>query len=52
MVGRVSILLGGVFKCFPKFLNYVGLFFCNMNYLSSVMSKGSSAVKGQGAQVL
>lgn len=49
---RVSILLGGVFKCFPKSLNYVGLDFCNINCLSSVMSKSGSAVKGQGARVL
>lgn len=51
-LGRVSILLGGVFKCFPKSLSYVGLDFCNINYLSSVTSKSSSAVKGQGAGVL
>lgn len=49
---RVSILLGGVLKCFPKSLNYVGLDFCNINYLSSVMSKSGSAVKGRGAWVL
>lgn len=48
----VRVLLGRVFKYFPKSLNYVGLDFCNMNYLSSVMSKSSSAVKGQDVQVL
>lgn len=48
-LGKVSILLGAVFKCFPKSLNYVDLGFCNINYLLSVISQNISAVKDQGA---
>lgn len=51
-LGTVSISLGGVFKCCPKSLSYVGLDFCYINFLSSVKRRSSSAVKGQGARVL
>lgn len=36
---------------FPKSLNYVGLGFCNINYLLSLLCKGCLAMKGIRCQI-